>query len=84
MRTKALIKFYDLTKKKKSGIKMMGCGEHLARKSWREKCMCALYVYTNNSALKPRCPLLVGKTAGAFARAMHSGMHRVADQRCNL
>jgi len=44
---KGLITFYDLTKKKKGRIKIMERGEHLARKSWRGKCVrlyvCALY-----------------------------------------
>lgn len=44
---KGLITFYDLTKKKKGRIKIMERGEHLARKSWRGKCVCvcvSLYV----------------------------------------
>jgi len=64
-------------------------GEHLARKSWRGKCvrLCVCTCVRSLriiSALRPRCPPLVGKTDGAFAGAMHSGMHCVAGQRCKL
>lgn len=47
-------------------------------------CVYVHVLFTNNSALRPRCPPLVGKTAGAFAGAMHSGMHCVAGQLCKF
>lgn len=59
-----------------------GTGRDAAPSALRKKCFT-----NNNSALKPALRLVrllslslsrVGKTAGAFAGAMHSGMHRMA------